>query len=215
MVFIISLCDLMFLVEVFCHLTSGMIICIITIDRYLHITSVSQRATVKSRLKYTGILCVIMLISTVISCLHLVGIGNSQVYYPGSWCFLTTSMFTFVLLWGSLPVSNWSFRFIPMKWHLQFVMFSLFITATPSFSNAHPDFWLPCSNDMQIYLSNIVLSIGANCLFYTSSCKLKLYCLWCHIPIFSSVLPALFSFLFYRFTGRQFPSYCRVNNKQL
>ena len=107
MVFIISLCDLMFLVEVFCHLTSGMIICIITIERYLHITSVSQRATVKSRLKYTGILCVIMLISTVISCLHLVGIGNSQVYYPGSWCFLTTSMFTFVLLWGSLPVSNW------------------------------------------------------------------------------------------------------------
>ena len=29
-----------------------------------------------------------MLISAVVSGLHLVGIGNSQLYYPGSWCFL-------------------------------------------------------------------------------------------------------------------------------
>ncbi|XP_078316872.1 prostaglandin E2 receptor EP4 subtype-like isoform X3 [Crassostrea virginica] len=82
------LCDLMSFVEAFCHLTSGMIICIMTIDRYLHLTSVSQQSTVESRLKYTGILCVIMLISAVVSGLHLVGIGNSQLYYPGSWCFL-------------------------------------------------------------------------------------------------------------------------------
>ena len=82
------LCDLMSFVEAFSDLTSGMIICIMTIDRYLHITSVSQQSTVESRLKYTGILCVIMLISAVVSGLHLVGIGNSQLYYPGSWCFL-------------------------------------------------------------------------------------------------------------------------------
>ena len=110
--------------------------------------------------------------------------------------FLITSMFTFVLLWGPLLVSNRIFWFIPMKWHLQSVMFPIFITATPSFSNSYPDYWLPCSNDMQIYLSkNIVLRLGPNCIFYSSSCKLKLYCLSCHIPVFSTVLPALFSFL--------------------
>ena len=83
-----SLCDFLSFIEAFCHMTSGMIICIMTIDRYLHLTNVSQQSTVESRLKYTGILCVIMLISAVVSGLHLVGIGNSQLYYPGSWCFL-------------------------------------------------------------------------------------------------------------------------------
>ena len=182
-----SLCDFLSFIEAFCHLTSGMIICIMTIDRYLHITSVSQQSTVESRLKYTGILCVIMLISTVISCLHLVGIGNSQLYYPGSWCFLDftskslgnkinafiysgigisvmastliiglktlkiscrntehqallldnslvtgiydnhvtafliTSMFTFVLLWGPLLVSDYNFYF--SKWYNIFSLY--------------------------------------------------------------------------------------------
>lgn len=82
------LCDFLSFMETFCHLTSGMIVCAMTIDRYLHLTHKSRQSTVASRLKYLGALCVLLLISALISSFQLIGIGNSQLYYPGSWCFL-------------------------------------------------------------------------------------------------------------------------------
>lgn len=82
------LCDFLSFVETFCHLTSGMIVCAMTIDRYLHLTLISRQSTAASRLKYLGVLSVLLLVSALISSFQLVGIGNSQLYYPGSWCFL-------------------------------------------------------------------------------------------------------------------------------
>jgi hypothetical protein len=84
-----QLCDLLSFLETFSHLTSGMIIAAMTIDRYVHITGERPRnGTESRRLIYFILLCAILLFATVISGLQLVGIGNSQLYYPGSWCFL-------------------------------------------------------------------------------------------------------------------------------
>lgn len=82
------LCDFLSFVETFCHMTSGLIVCAMTIDRYLHLTLISRQSTAASRLKYLGVLSVLLLVSALISSFQLVGIGNSQLYYPGSWCFL-------------------------------------------------------------------------------------------------------------------------------
>ncbi|XP_048758771.2 prostaglandin E2 receptor EP4 subtype-like isoform X2 [Ostrea edulis] len=84
-----QLCDLLSFLETFSHLTSGMIIGAMAIDRYAYVTGRRHRTGFESRrMTYLIVLSVILFFALVISGLQLVGLGNSQLYYPGSWCFL-------------------------------------------------------------------------------------------------------------------------------
>ncbi|XP_062604215.1 prostaglandin E2 receptor EP4 subtype-like [Saccostrea cucullata] len=83
-----ELCDFLSFLETFSHLASGMFICVMTMDRYLYIQRPPSEMAVNSRLKYIGVLCALLCITVAISILHVMGLGNSQLYYPGSWCFL-------------------------------------------------------------------------------------------------------------------------------
>ncbi|XP_062604214.1 prostacyclin receptor-like [Saccostrea cucullata] len=80
-----ELCDLFSFMEAFFHLASGLTIGVMTVDRYLYMKSKRQRF---SRLKYVALFCTLLIISGIISSLQLIGVGNSQLFYPGSWCFL-------------------------------------------------------------------------------------------------------------------------------
>ncbi|XP_061175739.1 prostaglandin E2 receptor EP2 subtype-like [Saccostrea echinata] len=80
-----EICDLFSFMEAFFHLASGLTIGVMTVDRYLHMKNKRQRI---SRFNYVTLFCSLLIISGVISSLQLIGVGNSQLFYPGSWCFL-------------------------------------------------------------------------------------------------------------------------------
>lgn len=88
--FPIKLCDFHSFMETFSHLASGMIIGAMTIDRYQNLRAIrGQTHEYGTRRKpYLLALFAIILLASIIASLHLLGLGNSQLYYPGTWCFL-------------------------------------------------------------------------------------------------------------------------------
>lgn len=83
------LCDAVSFTFSFTQLSSGVINASLAIDRYL---CLRQRnflwRTTWVRLRYFGVLCAIWCFVAIICSIHLIGVGNSQLYFPGSWCFI-------------------------------------------------------------------------------------------------------------------------------
>ena len=87
--FSIPMCDFYSFMETCSHLASGMIIGLMTIDRYLYITRRrNQNENNPRRRTYACALLIVLIFASIIAGLQLMGLGNSQLYYPGSWCFL-------------------------------------------------------------------------------------------------------------------------------
>ncbi|XP_078317086.1 prostaglandin E2 receptor EP2 subtype-like [Crassostrea virginica] len=85
--FSIPMCDFFSFMETCSHLASGMIIGLMTVDRYLYITSFRNQKCPRRR-TYVAALFTVLMFASIIAGLQLIGLGNSQLYYPGSWCFL-------------------------------------------------------------------------------------------------------------------------------
>ena len=85
--FSIPMCDFFSFMETCSHLASGMIIGLMTVDRYLYITRFRNQKCPRRR-TYVAALFTVLIFASIIAGLQLIGLGNSQLYYPGSWCFL-------------------------------------------------------------------------------------------------------------------------------
>lgn len=88
--FSVKLCNFHSFMETFSHLASGMIIGAMTLDRYLYLRAIRKQTQEygDQRKPYLASLFAIILLASILSSFHLLGLGNSQLYYPGSWCFL-------------------------------------------------------------------------------------------------------------------------------
>ncbi|XP_056014102.1 thromboxane A2 receptor-like isoform X2 [Ostrea edulis] len=83
-----QICQLMSFFYAFTQISSGIIIAGITTDQYLFLMIGQSLDTMQgNRRIYILFLCVIWIVSALVSSLHLF-IGTSQVFYPGSWCFV-------------------------------------------------------------------------------------------------------------------------------
>ena len=69
------------------HVSSAMLICAMSIDRYLNLTRPHWFQSRHEGRKYTLVLVGIWIAGSLISMLHLVGVGDSELFYPGSWCY--------------------------------------------------------------------------------------------------------------------------------
>jgi prostaglandin E receptor 4 len=67
--------------------SSAMLICTMSIDRYLNLTRPHWFQSRQEGRKYTLVLVGIRIAGSLISMLHLVGVGDSELFYPGSWCY--------------------------------------------------------------------------------------------------------------------------------
>lgn len=88
--FSVKLCNFHSFMETFSHLASGMIIGAMTLDRYLYLRAIRKQTQEygAQRKPYLASLFAIILLASILSSFHLLGLGNSQLYYPGTWCFL-------------------------------------------------------------------------------------------------------------------------------
>lgn len=80
-----SLCKFSSFVFVDAHLSAALLICAMSVDRFLHLRS-DARYIAPSR-NYTLIVLGIWITASLISLLHLIGVGQSNLYFPGSWCY--------------------------------------------------------------------------------------------------------------------------------
>lgn len=82
------MCDFYSFIEVFLNLASGMIIALMTIDRYLYIMRSQNHSRNHSRRRtYVCALVGVLILAGLAAGLPLMGLGDSQLFYPGSWCF--------------------------------------------------------------------------------------------------------------------------------
>ncbi|XP_056008699.1 prostaglandin E2 receptor EP4 subtype-like isoform X1 [Ostrea edulis] len=77
-----NLCKFVSFIFVDAHLSGALLICAMAVDRFMY--SVSN--TISNR-TYTFILIGIWIIASLVSLLHLIGVGQSNLYFPGSWCY--------------------------------------------------------------------------------------------------------------------------------
>ncbi|XP_048752933.1 prostaglandin E2 receptor EP4 subtype-like [Ostrea edulis] len=84
-----SLCDYSSFIYTFTLMSSAMIICAMSFDRFFAILFpiLYNNSTNKGR-RTNCVLAVIWSIGLLLSTLHLMGLGSSHNYYPKSWCFL-------------------------------------------------------------------------------------------------------------------------------
>ncbi|XP_062613670.1 prostaglandin E2 receptor EP4 subtype-like [Saccostrea cucullata] len=83
------LCKVESFIYSFTQISSGMIISGIGTDRYIFLSNHGQPhdTMLWNRRKYLVCLLVIWIFSALVSSLHLF-VGNSAIFYPGSWCFI-------------------------------------------------------------------------------------------------------------------------------
>ena len=81
------LCQFVSFIFVDAHISSAMLICAMSIDRYLNVTRPHWFQSRHEGRKYTLVLVGIWIAGSLISMLHLVGVGDSELFYPGSWCY--------------------------------------------------------------------------------------------------------------------------------
>ena len=82
------LCNYSCFIYTFTLISSAMIVCAMSLDRFLAILYPFRYNTAGKERRTNITLIVIWIIGTAISCLPLLGLGSSFNYYPGSWCFL-------------------------------------------------------------------------------------------------------------------------------
>jgi hypothetical protein len=82
------LCDYGSFVFTFMLLSSAMIVCAMSFDRFMAILYPFKYNLIGKKYRANITLLVVWLVGTLVSSLHLMGLGSSFNYYPGSWCFL-------------------------------------------------------------------------------------------------------------------------------
>ena len=82
------LCNYSCFIYTFTLISSAMIVCAMSLDRFLAILFPFRYNTAGKERRTNIMLMVIWIIGIIISCLPLIGLGSSFNYYPGSWCFL-------------------------------------------------------------------------------------------------------------------------------
>ncbi|XP_061166018.1 prostaglandin E2 receptor EP4 subtype-like [Saccostrea echinata] len=83
-----ALCDYLGFVFMFTLMSSAMIVCCMSFDRFFAIFFPFLYNTPTKERRVMVMLGCVWLLSGIISSLHLYGLGASKNYYPGSWCFL-------------------------------------------------------------------------------------------------------------------------------
>nr|XP_022336532.1 prostaglandin E2 receptor EP4 subtype-like [Crassostrea virginica] len=83
-----ALCNYSSFVYTFTLMSSALIICAMSLDRFFAILYPFQYNSRNKGRRTNCVLAVIWMIGLVLSTLHLMGLGSSYNYYPKSWCFL-------------------------------------------------------------------------------------------------------------------------------
>lgn len=81
-------CDYVGFVFMFTLMSSAMIVCCMSIDRFFAIFFPILYNTPSKNRRVLVMLGVAWTLAGILSSLHLYGLGSSMNYYPGSWCFL-------------------------------------------------------------------------------------------------------------------------------
>ncbi|XP_062578509.1 prostaglandin E2 receptor EP4 subtype-like isoform X1 [Saccostrea cucullata] len=82
------ICDYSSFIFTFTPMSSALIVCAMSFDRFVAILY-PFKYNVAGKERRTNITLIsIWIFSSFVSSLHLMGLGSSQIYYPGSWCFL-------------------------------------------------------------------------------------------------------------------------------
>jgi prostaglandin E receptor 4 len=82
------LCDYLGFVFMFTLMSSAMIVCCMSFDRFFAIFYPFLYNTSTKNRRAMVMLGSVWTMSGIISSLHIYGLGSSRNYYPGSWCFL-------------------------------------------------------------------------------------------------------------------------------
>lgn len=83
-----ALCNYSSFVYTFTLVSSAMIVCAMSLDRYVAILHPFLYGSGKNGRRANVTLCIVWTAGAVISGLQLVGLGSSFNYYPKSWCFI-------------------------------------------------------------------------------------------------------------------------------
>ncbi|XP_048745567.2 prostaglandin E2 receptor EP4 subtype-like [Ostrea edulis] len=79
------LCEFVSFTFVNAHLSGALLICAMSVDRFMHLKYSAGYET--SSQHYTLILVGIWITSSSIASLHILGVGKTKLYFPGSWCY--------------------------------------------------------------------------------------------------------------------------------
>ncbi|XP_061196138.1 prostaglandin E2 receptor EP4 subtype-like [Saccostrea echinata] len=82
------LCDYSAFIISFMLTSSAMIVCAMSLDRFMAISYPFKYNVIERERRANIILIFVWVLGTVISSLALIGIGSNVIYYPGSWCFM-------------------------------------------------------------------------------------------------------------------------------
>lgn len=81
-------CDYVGFVFMFTLMSSAMIVCCMSLDRFFATFYPFQYNSPSKGFRTNVILAIVWCLSGILSSLHLYGLGSSRTFYPGSWCFL-------------------------------------------------------------------------------------------------------------------------------
>ncbi|XP_048745577.2 prostaglandin E2 receptor EP4 subtype-like isoform X2 [Ostrea edulis] len=79
------LCEFVSFTFLNAQLSGALLICAMSVDRFMHLKYSAGDETSSKR--YTLILVGIWITSSSIASLHILGVGNTNLYFPGSWCY--------------------------------------------------------------------------------------------------------------------------------
>lgn len=83
-----SLCNYLGFVFMFTLMSSAMIVCCMSLDRFFAIFFPIHYSSPSKGFRTNVIIAVVYCLSGILSSLHLYGLGSIKNFYPGSWCFL-------------------------------------------------------------------------------------------------------------------------------
>lgn len=80
-------CNFTSFVLVDAHLAAALLICAMSLDRWLILVIPDRVNHPTSGSKYSKVILIIWLLSSFVAMLPLIGVGSVQMFYPGSWCY--------------------------------------------------------------------------------------------------------------------------------
>ena len=87
-VFPSGLCEYMSFMWAFSFLASAMLVCCMSLDRFMAILLPFHYNTTKKNQRVNIMIITVWIASAIVTSLHIFGLGSAKKFFPGSWCFI-------------------------------------------------------------------------------------------------------------------------------
>jgi prostaglandin E receptor 4 len=167
------LCQFVSFIFVDAHISSAMLICAMSIDRYLNLVKPHLVQARHEGRKYTLVLAGIWIAGSLISMLQLVGVGDSELMYPGSWCY-----FDFV--------SDTTGNRVMSYMYSVFGFFIVLVTILANILTMYRMCWDPITGGILLDADRVSGSTDAHVMIFIIAVTIVFFVLWTPLPVSKS-----------------------------